>query len=81
MATKKQETIIKTSTDGMCIWTSFPEKVISEIREVEGVEQVFLINGVNPLFVYTDPRYDIQEISQEIEALLASEVPDVFKDD
>lgn len=80
MATIKQKTMVKTVATGCTVWTSFPEKAVFEIKEIEGVEQVFLINGTNPLSVYVDPRYDIQEVAQEIEVLLASEVPDVFKE-
>lgn len=53
-----------------------------DVLDVEGVSGVFLEHAQdNLLYLRVDPRYDIQEVSDEIEALLLSliKVPDVFK--
>lgn len=55
-----------------------PEITKHEIEQIEGVEWVDPLNKV--LSVWVDPRYDAQEVAQEIRELLSSEVPEVFNE-
>lgn len=60
------------------VYTDNIDEAISEILSIEGVSSASVIVG--RISVITDPRYDINEIAEEIKELLLSEVPDVFKE-
>jgi hypothetical protein len=60
------------------IWLNKPTEVISDVLSIEGVLTCRASSG-GPLRVMVDPRYDIQEVAEEIETLLKADVPDVFK--
>ncbi len=66
--------------NNILVWTTQPEKEVSEIGNIEGVSNAKMVTARNPIFVTVDPRYDIKEIAAEIERLLTAEVPDVFKE-
>ena len=62
------------------IWCDNPTEVLREISQIEGVVNVAYFKHGGNISAYIDPRYDIDEIAQEIKDLLSSEIPDVFKD-
>ena len=81
MAKPKRELIVKEIPDNTIhIYCDNPEKVMAEIREIEGVNIVFLTSTL-PVNVKIDPRYDLGEIAEEIRELLSAEVPAVFRED
>jgi hypothetical protein len=57
------------------IYIDNPEDAVRDIVGIKGV--IYALPG-NPVWVKVDPRYDVQEVADEIEALLTAEVPDVF---
>ena len=80
MAKPKQATLIRAYTSNrITVWTNEVSRVIEEISEVEGINLVVSGNG-SAIFLYTDPRYDVDEIADEIRLLLSSEVPSVFRE-
>jgi hypothetical protein len=81
MAQKKQDIlvlIVSNQVEPINIWLDKPTEVISDILSVEGVKTCSASSG-GPLRVMVDPRYDIQEVAEEIETLLKADVPDIFK--
>ena len=78
MAKPKQDTLVKVSPSGaVTVWTNDPKSATFEIADIEGVS--FVVGGrKNPISVYLDQRYDINEVAKEIEQLLSSEVPEAF---
>lgn len=80
MAKPKQSVIVKTRNgNGIDVWVDRPAKAIEAILKVEGVSLALIPNGSN-IFIWIDPRYDEEEIADEIRILLSSEVPSVFMD-
>jgi 16S rRNA G966 N2-methylase RsmD len=65
---------------GIQIWIDNAKQYLSEVSEVEGVDSISLPTR-NPIFVYVDPRYDKNEVANEIKILLSSNVPSVFRED
>lgn len=57
------------------IWTDNPARDFVKIKRIEGANTVMML-----IRVCVDPRYDPQEMAEEIRELLAAEVPDVFKE-
>ncbi len=63
----------------MQVWADDPKRATAEIVDIEGVN-VVIGGSENPINAYLDPRYDINEVAKEIERLLLSEVPKVFRE-
>lgn len=82
MAKPKQKILIEVFHRGgeMHIWSSDKEQDATTIKDIEGVDAVFTRQTMNLISVYVDPRYDINEIATEIEALLTAEVPPIFRE-
>ncbi len=79
MAKPKQNTLVKVNPpDSIHVYTSQPEKEIAGIRAIEGVNSIIFIS--NPIFVYTDPHYNVNEIAEEIKDVLTVNIPDVFRE-
>ncbi len=62
------------------IWVSEPEIAFLKIRVIEGVSQVNLYPD-RAMHAFADPRYDIEEVAEEIRTLLSSEAPDIFREE
>ena len=50
-----------------------------EVKDIEGITWADLLFNT-AIMVHTDPRYDVNEIRDEIYELLTAKVPDVFKE-
>jgi len=79
MAKPKQEILVERYLRSVSVWTNNPIGDFEEVSRIEGVDNVLICSG-NHLHVCVDPRYDISEVADEIEALLTSKVPDIFKE-
>lgn len=77
MAQKKQQVLVKRQVGGaVYVWVDNPHEHVSPIGRIKGVTWTRVMEGGH-ICVYTDPRYDIDEIVCEIEALLdRGEKPD-----
>jgi len=62
------------------IWCDNARQVIVEISKLEGIEDAILLSNGNMIRVTADPRYDVEEIAQEIRDLLAADVPEASKE-
>ena len=62
------------------VYTDDLESSVIEIGGIGGVVVVLLLASISMISVSVDPRYDIEEIAQEIRDLLAAEVPDIFRE-
>lgn len=83
MAKPKVKIIVEVILDAVYpikIFCDDPAKVSKEISEIEGVLQILLIDSKGPIRCAVEPRYDINEVAEEIKTLLLAEVPDVFKE-
>jgi hypothetical protein len=80
MAKPKQETLVEEYQDSISVWTNEPLKEVEAISNIEGVNTALIAGGINPIYVYVDPRYSVAEIAKEIRALLTANVPDVFEE-
>ena len=49
------------------------------MKDIEGITWADLLFNT-AIMVHTDPRYDVNEIRDEIYELLTAKVPDVFKE-
>lgn len=80
MAKPKQANLVKVlPKDTILVWTDDPRSMLFDIENIEGVNYVqFSLR--NPIGVYVDPRYDTGEVAEEIRILLASEVPEIFRE-
>jgi hypothetical protein len=81
MAQKTQDVlvlVVGNHVEPINIWLDNPTEVISDILSIEGVLTCSTINAP-PLRVMVDPRYNTQEVAEEIETLLTADIPDVFK--
>ncbi len=77
MAKPKQEVLVEVfAKSSLEVWASSVN--VDEISSIEGILEVH--KRTNNAFVTCDPRYDIEEIAQEVRDLLLAEVPDVFKE-
>jgi hypothetical protein len=77
MAKPKQKYLVEVR-DNISVWGDISAE---ELARIEGVEQVLPFASLSKKSVWVDPRYDIEEVAQEIRELLAQEVPDVFRDE
>ena len=76
MAQKKQQVLVERNGDAVYIWVDNPHGSTDQIREIEGITWAGVVVG-GSISVHIDPRYDIDEIVCEIEALLdRGEKPD-----
>jgi len=62
------------------IWCDNPGQVIAEIARLEGIDNTMLFSNGKMIRATIDPRYDAEEIAQEIRDLLAADVPEAFKE-
>jgi hypothetical protein len=80
MAKPKVEVIVNVvQQKNIEIYCSNAESAVKELRDIEGVTWVASLSNTI-IIVHTDPRYDVNEIRDEIYELLTAKVPDVFKD-
>jgi hypothetical protein len=81
MAQKKIGVLIKVTlnpTEPINVWVDNPTENVYDILSIEGVTNCRI--GVSgPLYIMVDPRYDVQEVADEIKTLLTASVPEVFK--
>ena len=77
---KQAHSVIVLPKGGIHVWTDDPKRAAFEIENVEGVAQA-LARSIGLISVYLDPRYDTDEVAEEIRILLASEVPDIFREE
>lgn len=79
MAKPKVQVLVKIRTSTiMDVYTNEIKKSVSDVLSIEGVLCADCIAG--RISTIIDPRYDIQEIADEIKILLMSDVPDIFQD-
>lgn len=80
MARPKKNVIVKVfgQTKLIDVWAD--NLVASEILSIEGVTQI-LAEKTLPWLIATDPRFDVNEVAAEIEALLSPKVPEAFYDE
>ncbi len=81
MANRKQDFIVKVLSDvSIHVWV---DKSASALDTIEGIEGIDAIESeaIGPVVVHVDPRYDSQEIGEEIETLLSVEAPLMFRED
>jgi len=79
MAKRKQDFLVRILPYCLQLWYDGP---LSEIEEIEGVIRVDDLRkhtGVSN--VHIDARYDLEEVTSEIESLLSAKIPDVFLED
>ena len=80
MAKPKQDVMVKVYPPNLVqVWSDDPKRATAEIVDIEGVNMVMGGSG-NPIDAFLDLRYDINEVAKEIERLLLSEVPKVFRE-
>ncbi len=80
MAKPKQDDLVRVlPNNSIHVYTNEPEREATRIVKIEGVINVSF-GTKNPISVYVDPRYDKEEVAQEIEELLVDSVPDVFRE-
>lgn len=60
------------------VWAN--DIVVREVMEIEGISNVS-IYAQSPAVVCVDPRYDVDEVMEELEELLSAKIPDVFYND
>ena len=83
MAELKQKILVevlpKDSIEGwdIQIWTRNPVKTRFQIKEIKGIENI-MVHTKHSTIVWIDHRYDINEVAEEIEQLLSSEVKKAF---
>ncbi len=82
MAKPKQDNVVRVyeEVNIVHVWTDDPERMAREIGVTEGVTKAFA-NANDFIEVYVNIRYDVEEVAEEIRILLASEVPDVFREE
>ena len=81
MAKPKQANLVKViPPHTVHVWTDDPRTRLFDIENIEGVNEVMLALH-NPIYAFVDPRYDIDEVAEEIRTLLASEVPESFREE
>ena len=82
MAQKKVDWIVKIhpySNEYIFVYCDNLRQTAGEINMIEGVSRADVSSSV--ITVVGDLRYDIHEIKQEVEQLLASKVPDIFREE
>ena len=78
MAKPKVDVLVKVfASHAIEVWAS--PKDTDEIKLGGGITEIF--KSVNGTLIICDPRYDTEEIAQEIRDLLSAKVPDVFKEE
>jgi hypothetical protein len=79
MAKPKKSVLVQSFVDNSIeIWCDDHIRWTEELMSIEGVSMVTAFP--DKLSLMCDPRYDQGELMQEIEELLTSEIPDVFRD-
>lgn len=82
MAKPKQKVLVVVLTpmnpEPIQVWIDNPGEVLQDIRSIEGVIGCRACTD-GPIRVSIDKRYDAQEIADEIEELLTSDVPAIFE--
>ena len=79
MAKPKYDVMVKVFRRDLLIqvWSDDPKMSAAKISGVEGIN--YVIGGpTSPVFAYLDPRYDINEVAEEIEEIFSSEALKVF---
>lgn len=76
MAKPKRDLVIRDIAGVPHVWCKNHESYAIKIQEIEGVQWVFADSAF--LCVFVCPRYDIQDIIDEIEDIVLGKVPDVF---
>lgn len=62
------------------VYCDNPTEAVWELKNIEGIQQVIYSLSFPCISVWCDPRYDREEIAQEIRDLLTAEVPDAFRE-
>lgn len=80
MAKPKHKYLIKRFPHSLEVWCDNPADYVKDISAIEGTRDILLIGS--SILVGWDPRYDPDEITQEINSFMQSmiNVPDVFKE-
>lgn len=81
MAKPKVDYIVKVSIaipEMIQVWCGNLSQAAMEIGQIEGITSVSILFNER-IEAMTDPRYDVNEIAQEIRDLLGAEVPQLFK--
>lgn len=79
MAKLKQKVLVRIRAEALLfVWCDNVANQIADMLSIEGVKSVFTSNSGGFLEVFTDPRYDTNELAVEIEKLLLAEVPEEF---
>ena len=60
------------------VWAKDAHRHIPDVESIEGVH--FASSSGRLMIIYTDPRYDVNEVAREIEQLLSAEMPEVFRE-
>jgi hypothetical protein len=79
MAKPKHDVVIvkSVSVGALRIYCSNHAQQASEIKSIEGVNLVGIYDDC--LYAYVDPRYDLDEVTAEVENMLAPvEIPEAF---
>lgn len=76
MAKPKRDVVIRIVAGVPHVWCDKHQDYASRIQEIEGVEWV----GQDPghLLVFLSPRYDSDDITNEIREIILGKVPDIF---
>lgn len=61
------------------IWMDNPARYTQEVLNTAGVSSVLEVHN-DSMDIILDPRYDKDEVIKDLEKLLTSEVPDIFKE-
>ncbi len=83
MAKPKQKVLVDIMVnlfEPIRVWIDNPGDALRDISTIEGIVRCRVCTD-GPIRIMVDPRYDTQEIAQEIRDLLAAEVPEVFKEE
>lgn len=81
MAKPKVEVIVNIiRVDLIEVFCSDRDNVVVEIAGIEGIIHVSHLAGAGCIHILTDPRYDINELRDEIYQLLTASIPDVFRE-
>lgn len=81
MAKPNQDILVKELVSGSIhVYVDNPEKEVEDIKAIEGVSNALIVSGP-PIFVRIDPRYNQNQVAQEIREFLAGEIPDIFREE
>lgn len=80
MANKKVDVIVKKVNDSVIyVFCDDRARIAKELENISGISSIHIWSDRLDVWV-SDPRYDTDEVAQEIQELLTAEVPDVFRE-